>query len=554
LFLYKNYIEEVEELTLPFLKELYLNNNKIKRFTVGLCINLKELFLHNNCLEKLDTFKNCRNLRTLDLSFNQISSFASIVDSIKTNRNINKLSIQENPFFKFVSEDVNIYRKILCRILPLKYLNYQEINNKTLFKFNRKDVEKNETVKDNAENLNNLNEIYRGLFRRTINRVKEEFDEKNIETKKGKDYSYLENNFLTSINNNVQLSIIKNFLLIIDNIEIIPNDFSVISFNKVYLTLSQMFLKMKNYRLSKIVRIQKNFRLTRVKKSNKKIILIQKTFRRFRVMNKIKKIKNIRFDDDDELFNVEEMEKHFNQNFDEDNLAQNINVENFDLNKFIQEVNVTSHKPIVKHHHKTNVRKEEIPYPKKNLKEEEKERSKYEVKVSDNHNDNPMSKNKEIKTLGSNNANGVSLRNGLEGNKKNNYNLKDIDKVISDIKQRNEANNSGKKERDIELVKFPAIDEKNRNQVSKISDEESKMSVKSSSQNNDIKLPLLSNNYNYNIINNNSKISDISMLSENSKISSYTKDSRNTKLSQKSKIINPVSILSSKQIDQINLK
>ena len=535
LYLYKNYIEEIDDLSLPFLKELYLNNNKLAKFKSGCCFNLKDLFLHNNSLDKLESFKECSNLKTLDLSFNQINSFSNIVESLKSNMNISKFSIHENPFFKFVADD-NVYKKILCKILPLKYFNYQEISNKTIIGFHNFKIviRSKDIVQLSIENYFTLTDTFRNYFRKIINRIKEEYDEKK--GSKGNDYSYLDDNYISLLNNNIQLSCLNNLIKNLDNLHNNKFESTVYSFNDIYFNLFRIFLSMRKYRLSKIVLIQRNFLIFRRKQKYKNtlIIRLQKHYRRFRVMKRIRKLKNIPIDDDEDLFNVDEMEKHFKQNFADEDYFEPINVEKFDLNKLIQEskikyVNKTDSSNKI---NKVETIHEELPLKKKDITIKE----------------NNINSSEELKT--------VTLRNGVEATmKKSQIHSHVIDKNIDFKRKKDETIPLSKKDSD--NIKLPTIqDKKLKQQQSQVFlEEDSKIRGKSLAiLNNDIKLPSLNNNnFNYNIINNNSRISDISLLSEKSKISSHTNDSRTSKISNNSKkIINSKG--NNKEVEQNKLK
>ena len=251
-------------------------------------------------------------------------------------------------------------------------------------------------------------------------------------------------------------------------------------------------------------------------------------------MKRIRKLKTIPIDDDEDLFNVDEMEKHFKQNFADEDYFEPINVEKFDLNKLIQEskikyVNKTDSSNKI---NKVETIHEELPLKKKDITIKE----------------NKINSSEELKT--------VTLRNGVEATmKKSQIHSHVIDKNIDFKRKKDETIPLSKK--DSENIKLPTIqDKKLKQQQSQVFlEEDSKIRGKSLAiLNNDIKLPSLNNNnFNYNIINNNSRISDISLLSEKSKISSHTNDSRTSKISNNSKkIINSKG--NNKEVEQIKLK
>jgi hypothetical protein len=269
----------------------------------------------------------------------------------------------------------------------------------------------------------------------------------------------------------------------------------------------------------------------------------------------MRQLKSLKFEEEDDNFNLDEMEKHFkNSSNYEDEV--NFNVEKFDLNKFLLDNKPSNQQ---QHSKPNNSKFEKVD--EKTISQEIKDQKispTTDSQINKLHSESSKT-NQERLTANKPRIKNTPLASkqkiNNETNQKANLQLKEMDKVISEIKQRHESGYSTQSE--IEKIRFPTIDDKKFRQQS-LSEEELKTRGKSSNTQNssELKLPILqnSNNYNYNIINNNSQISDVSDLSEKSKISSNTHDSRHSsKISLKSKkVISSTSIMTNSKANDMN--
>ena len=109
------------------LKELYINNNKIE--DISFCESLPNLLVlnaENNNIITITSLNICSKLKTLKLSFNKIKYLNSTLRTIKNLKNIDTLTIKENPFLS----ELFSYREYFISNYPnIKVFNEEIIDN-----------------------------------------------------------------------------------------------------------------------------------------------------------------------------------------------------------------------------------------------------------------------------------------------------------------------------------------------------------------------------------------------------------------------------------------
>ena len=155
------------------LKELYLNDNKIDDLSFAESLpNLEILNAENNEISYITCLNKCLNLKILKLSQNKIEFLNSTLNTIKNLRNLEELTIKENPFltqlFGYKQYFIYNYQNILKldeeEILDLdrdiagRFVRENNIiyNNSTKRPMSSRPGIKSQSI---TKNINNLNEI-----------------------------------------------------------------------------------------------------------------------------------------------------------------------------------------------------------------------------------------------------------------------------------------------------------------------------------------------------------------------------------------------------------
>ena len=155
------------------LKELYINDNKIDDLSFAESLpNLEILNAENNEISYITCLNKCLNLKILKLSQNKIEFLNSTLNTIKNLRNLEELTIKENPFltqlFGYKQYFIYNYQNILKldeeEILDLdrdiagRFVRENNIiyNNSTKRPMSSRPGIKSQSI---TKNINNLNEI-----------------------------------------------------------------------------------------------------------------------------------------------------------------------------------------------------------------------------------------------------------------------------------------------------------------------------------------------------------------------------------------------------------
>ena len=125
-----NYLTDINDVHFfENLKELYLNNNKIE--DISFCEKLPNLAILNaeyNNIITITSLNICSKLKILKLSHNKIKYLNSTLRTIKNLKNIDELSIKENPFLS----ELFSYREYFITNYPnIKIFDEEKINNDT---------------------------------------------------------------------------------------------------------------------------------------------------------------------------------------------------------------------------------------------------------------------------------------------------------------------------------------------------------------------------------------------------------------------------------------
>ena len=122
-----NYLSDINDVHFfENLKELYINNNKIE--DISFCENLPNLAILNaeyNNIITITSLNICSKLKILKLSHNKIKYLNSTLRTIKNLKNIDELSIKENPFLS----ELFSYREYFITNYPnIKILDEEKIS------------------------------------------------------------------------------------------------------------------------------------------------------------------------------------------------------------------------------------------------------------------------------------------------------------------------------------------------------------------------------------------------------------------------------------------
>ena len=175
LTLFKNKIKNIpENFSLPFLKFFYLNSNKIKQIGNIFLPNLEELYLQNNKIFSINSdskiFQHTNKLKKIDISFNKLESFSDVLKLLIRNKNIQVLTMNNNPFYVHLNKIVNIENS-LVKIFPnLKKIDFDNLlikSNKIKINDNQITKIRNKFDEINVKNVNiskilNNNFVYGG--------------------------------------------------------------------------------------------------------------------------------------------------------------------------------------------------------------------------------------------------------------------------------------------------------------------------------------------------------------------------------------------------------
>ena len=125
LIIYHNQISEIQPLSLPILQELWVNGNTLKILDFLKDTPLLEtLRIEDNSISSVSSY-NCHLLKHLNISFNNISSFAEVLNCITNSRSLTNFSFNDNPLLATHPDLLPLYNEIIVKALPA----IQELNN-----------------------------------------------------------------------------------------------------------------------------------------------------------------------------------------------------------------------------------------------------------------------------------------------------------------------------------------------------------------------------------------------------------------------------------------
>ena len=111
-------IQKINKFNFIKLKKLYLNRNNLDalNFIKDLnCQNLEEIYLNNNKIKKYKSFNNLKNLNYIEIRNNQITEIEDIIKIINDLSNLKKINLKGNYIDFKNKEKLNILKEIISK-------------------------------------------------------------------------------------------------------------------------------------------------------------------------------------------------------------------------------------------------------------------------------------------------------------------------------------------------------------------------------------------------------------------------------------------------------